>query len=123
MPEVASIDLIGQMIELCGIFFADSQHTSCCHGDLGYPPRATSYFHGLVHGRKLIGKVREMLPEASEKVIESAKVKGRLGQLGGPFGWLTLLVMMHPDVPCFIVLLCLMPDNFTHQGVSATQRV
>ncbi len=23
---------------------------------------------------------------------------------------------MHPDAPYFIILLCLMPDDFTHQG-------
>ena len=77
MPEVASIDLIGQLIKLCGIFFDDSRHTSCCHGNLGYPPRATSYFHDLAHGRKLIGNVREMFPEASMKVVEASEVKGR----------------------------------------------
>ena len=26
---------------------------------------------------------------------------------------------MHPDVPHFIILLCLMPDDFTRQGESA----
>ena len=26
---------------------------------------------------------------------------------------------MHPDAPYFIILLCLMPDDFTHQGESA----
>ena len=26
---------------------------------------------------------------------------------------------MHPDAPYFIILLCLMPDDFTHQGKSA----
>jgi hypothetical protein len=26
---------------------------------------------------------------------------------------------MHPDVTYFIILLCLTPDNFTHQGESA----
>ncbi|CAB3994718.1 Adenylate cyclase type 6, partial [Paramuricea clavata] len=75
MPEVASIDLIGQLIELCGIFFDDSRHTSCCYGNLGYPPRATSYFHDLAHGRKLIGNVREMFPEASMKVVEASEAK------------------------------------------------
>ena len=31
---------------------------------------------------------------------------------------------MHPDAPYFIILLCLMPDDFTHQGESvATQWV
>jgi hypothetical protein len=28
-------------------------------------------------------------------------------------------VAMRPDVPYFIILLCLTPDNFTHQGESA----
>ena len=77
MPEVASIDLIGKMITLCGIFFDDSKHISCCHSPLGYPPKATSYFHSLAHGRKLIGKVREMLPEASWQVVKALKVEGR----------------------------------------------
>jgi hypothetical protein len=26
---------------------------------------------------------------------------------------------MHPDEPYFIILLCLTPDDFTHQGESA----
>jgi hypothetical protein len=26
---------------------------------------------------------------------------------------------MRPDAPYFIILLCLTPDNFTHQGESA----
>jgi hypothetical protein len=26
---------------------------------------------------------------------------------------------MHPDAPYFIILLCLMADDFTHQGESA----
>jgi hypothetical protein len=26
---------------------------------------------------------------------------------------------MRPDVPYYIILLCLMPDDFTHQGESA----
>ena len=26
---------------------------------------------------------------------------------------------MHPDAPYFIILLCLMPDDFTHQGKSS----
>ena len=26
---------------------------------------------------------------------------------------------MHPDAPYFIILLCLTPDDFTHQGKSA----
>ncbi len=26
---------------------------------------------------------------------------------------------MHPDAPYFIILLCLMPDDFTHQWESA----
>ncbi len=26
---------------------------------------------------------------------------------------------MHPDAPYFIILLCLMPDDFTHQGEGA----
>ena len=26
---------------------------------------------------------------------------------------------MHPDAPYFIILLCLMPDDFTHQEKSA----
>jgi hypothetical protein len=32
---------------------------------------------------------------------------------------LTLQVAMHPDVPYFIILLCLTPDDFTRQGESA----
>lgn len=76
MPEVASVDLIGHVIKLCGISFGDSEHANCCHDNTGYPPKATSYFHNLVHGRKLVGKVREMLPEASRKVIEESKCKG-----------------------------------------------
>ena len=32
---------------------------------------------------------------------------------------LTLLVAMHPDAPYFSILLCLMPDDFTHQVESA----
>jgi hypothetical protein len=37
---------------------------------------------------------------------------------------LTLQVAMHPDVPYFSILLCLMPDDFTHQVESvATQWV
>ena len=36
------------------------------------------------------------------------------------FLWLllTLYVAMRPDAPYFIILLCLMPDDFTHQGES-----
>jgi hypothetical protein len=77
MPEVAGVDLIGHTIALCGIFFDDSPHNSCCHGTWSYPPKAVSYFHSLAHGRKLIGKVREMLPEPSWQVVEASKVEGR----------------------------------------------
>ena len=77
MPEVAGVDLIGHTIALCGIFFDDSPHISCCHGTWSYPPKAVSYFHSLAHGRKLIGKVREMLPEPSWQVVEASKVEGR----------------------------------------------
>ena len=76
MPEVASIDLIRHMVELCGIHFSDSQHTSCCYDDSEYPPRATSYLHDLVHGCELVGMIKEMLPEPSRKVIKASKVKG-----------------------------------------------
>ena len=42
------------------------------------------------------------------------------GYLSGPLV-LTLQVTMHPDMPHFIILLCLMPDNVTHpQGSVAT---
>ena len=78
MPEVASINLIGQMIKLCQIFFKDSPHASCCYDNMRYPPKATSYFHDLVHGVKLIGKVREIQLETSRKVVEDCKVEGMI---------------------------------------------
>ncbi|XP_028404921.1 uncharacterized protein LOC114527466 [Dendronephthya gigantea] len=78
MLEVASIDLFGHVIKLCGISFEDSVHANCCHGNAGYPPKATSYFHNLVHGRKLIGKVRELLPEPSNKVIKESKCEAEV---------------------------------------------
>ena len=76
MPEVASLDVVHHMIELCGIFFDDSQHTSCCLGVSQYSPKATSYLSDLSHGKCLIGKIQELSPEASKKIIKDSKVRG-----------------------------------------------
>jgi hypothetical protein len=49
---------------------------------------------------------------------------GRVPPLNGLICPCILLVAMHPDVPYFIILLCLTPDNFAHQGErAATQWV
>ena len=80
MPEVASVNLIGHVIELCALHFGDSRHTSCCHDDTDYPPRAASFLHDLVHGCELVGMVKEMFPEASRQVIKASRVKGMVNK-------------------------------------------
>ena len=78
MTEVASLDVIGHMIQLCGIFFDKSLHINCCLSVRQYSPKALTYLHDLSHSKRLVGKVREMSSDASKKIVEECNVKGRL---------------------------------------------
>ena len=73
VTEVATLDVIGHMIEISGIFFHNSKHVNCCFENSHFSPRATSYLHELSHGIRLVGKVFQFTPDIRKDIVKKCK--------------------------------------------------